>query len=43
MNLIYIADAMSIDEAAKKYLPAMKDVRNEVERELASHLNGSRE
>lgn len=35
LNLVYIAEAMSIDEAAKKYLPAMKDIRDQIESRLS--------
>lgn len=32
LNLVYIAEAMSIDEAAHKYLPAMNKVRDKIEK-----------
>ncbi|WP_417522172.1 DNA-binding transcriptional regulator [Marinobacter sp.] len=34
LNLVYIAEAMSIDQAAKKYLPAMERTRDKIEGEL---------
>lgn len=36
LNLVYIAEAMSIDEAARKYLPAMEKIRDQIESQLAS-------
>lgn len=35
LNLVYIADAMTIDQAAEKYLPAMKQTRKKIEASLA--------
>lgn len=34
LNLVYIAEAMPIDQAAKKYLPAMERTRDKIEGEL---------
>jgi IclR family mhp operon transcriptional activator len=34
LNLVYIADAMTIDHAAEKYLPAMKKTRAKIEAAL---------
>lgn len=38
LNLVYIAEAMSIDEAAKKYLPAMEKIRDQIESQLSSQV-----
>lgn len=35
LNLVYIAEAMTIDQAAEKYLPAMQRTRDKIESALA--------
>ncbi|GAA0791870.1 DNA-binding transcriptional regulator [Marinobacterium sediminicola] len=38
LNLVYIADAMTIEEAAKRYLKSMQSIVNRIERSLSPQI-----